>query len=101
MQADQPMATADLAALRKMHPGIITIRAILPELAEVAEERRLSEMSLTERFKLFVKRERGAEPPEELVKFFLEMVNEQGTGNRCRKTPRNRPGVRWREAHQA
>ena len=80
IQADQPLATADLAALRKMHPGIVTIRAILPELAEVAEERRLSEMSLTERFKLFVKRERGAEPAEELVKFFLEMVNEQGPG---------------------
>jgi exonuclease SbcD len=75
--ADQSIGISELAELRKMHSGIITIRPIFPELAtEVSEARRLSEMSLLERFDLFFQRERGIAPPEDLIRFFLEMVNQ-------------------------
>ena len=80
VQAEQQMHAAELVELRKLHHGIINIRPIYPELAEAAEERRLSEMSLTERFKLFVQRERGTDPSTELAEFLLEMVNEQREG---------------------
>jgi len=76
IQANQPLSTTELAELRKMHSGIITIRTILPEIAEAMQERRLSEMSLVEKFSLFVQRERGAAPPDDLAGFFLELVNE-------------------------
>lgn len=74
--ADQPLEVSELAELRKLHSGIIGIRPVFPELETDHEAlRRLSELSLVERFKLFYERERGMAPPEELVGFFLEMVN--------------------------
>ncbi|MGE5530413.1 MAG: metallophosphoesterase family protein [Patescibacteria group bacterium] len=77
VESDHPLEAAELIELRKLHPGIIGIRPIYPELTAQTEDRRLSEMSLADRFKLFHQRERGVDPPEELVKFFLEMVNAQ------------------------
>lgn len=78
---DQPMEVSQLAELRKAHSGIITIRPIFPEMAaDALEMQRLSEMPLEERFNIFFQRERGVSPPEELVRFFLEMVN-QAEGN--------------------
>ena len=74
---DQPLTTSEQTELRKNHAGIITIRPIFPELAaDAAEARRLSEMPLVERFEMFFQRERGIAPPEDLVRFFLEMVNQ-------------------------
>lgn len=76
IMADQPIEISELAELRKLHSGIITIRPIFPELAAASSEtHRLSELSLVDRFDLFFQRERGIAPPEDLVRFFLEMVN--------------------------
>lgn len=78
IMADQPIDIPQLAELRRLHPGIITIRPIFPELeADNLAVRRLSEMPLIDRFKLFFERDRGVTPPEDLVHFFLEMVNQQ------------------------
>ncbi|MGE5559115.1 MAG: metallophosphoesterase family protein [Bacillota bacterium] len=77
IRVDKSIDTPDLVELRKIHSGIVTIRPIFPEIAEeMSELRRLSEMPLIDRFKIFFNRERGIEPPEDLVKFFLEMVNQ-------------------------
>lgn len=74
---DQPLEASELAELRKVHSGIISIRPIFPELdQEDAAWRRLAELPLVDRFKLFYERERGIAPPEGLVEFFLEMVNQ-------------------------
>lgn len=76
IMVDQPLEISELVELRKAHSGIITIRPIFPELNNDHEAlRRLAEMPLIERFKLFFERERGLAPPENLVEFFLEMVN--------------------------
>jgi exonuclease SbcD len=77
IMVDKPIEMAELAELRKIHPGIVTIRPAFPELeTESSDQQRLSEMTLVERFDLFFQRERGMAPPEELVRFFLEMVNQ-------------------------
>jgi exonuclease SbcD len=81
--ADQPIEVSQLAELRKSHSGIITIRPIFPEMeADASEVRRLSELSLEERFNIFFQRERGVSPPEELIRFFLEMVNQAETNEK-------------------
>ncbi len=74
--ADQPLEASELAELRKAHSGIITIRPIFPGITADLNERRLSEMPLVDRFKLFFEREKGVAPPEDLIGFFLEMVNQ-------------------------
>ena len=77
IMADQPLEISELAGLRKAHSGIITIRPIFPELNNDNEAfRRLADMPLVDRFKLFFGRERGIAPPDSLVDFFLEMVNQ-------------------------
>jgi exonuclease SbcD len=82
IMADQSIGIPALTELRKIHPGIITIRPIFPELtSEDQDTRRLSEMSLVERFNLFFRREKGIAPPEEMIRFFLEMVNQAEPDN--------------------
>lgn len=77
IMVDQPIEISVLAELRKAHSGIITIRPIFPELAsDFLEKKRLSEMPLVDRFQIFYQRERGITPPEDLIRFFLEMVNQ-------------------------
>lgn len=77
IMAEEPIEMSDLAEIRRLHPGIVTIRPVFPELAAAASETlRLSELSLVDRFGLFYQRERGIAPPEDLVRFFLEMVNQ-------------------------
>ncbi len=77
IMADQPLEISELAELRKAHSGIITIRPIFPELHKDDEAlRRLAEIPLVDRFKLFFEREKGIAPPEDLVDFFIEMVNQ-------------------------
>lgn len=77
IMTDHAMEMAQLAEIRKLHPGIITIRPVFPELAgEAADGERLAELSLEERFQRFFQRERGITAPEGLVRFFLEMVNQ-------------------------
>lgn len=77
IMADYDMETTQLVELRKLHPGIVTIRPIFPELiGKRAADSGLSRLSLEERFQRFFERERGMTAPEELVRFFLEMVNQ-------------------------
>jgi exonuclease SbcD len=77
--ADCPINVSELAELRRAHSGIITIRPIFPDLDDQAVKMsQLSKMSLEERFSVFFQRERGIAPQEELVRFFLEIVNQQG-----------------------
>lgn len=82
IMADQPLEGFELAELRKVHSGIITIRPIFPELEkDDSAIGRLSELPLIERFKLFFEREKGIAPPEDLVDFFLEMANRTESEN--------------------
>ena len=77
LMADGPIEMSQLMELRRLHTGLVTIRPIFPELTmENANGRRLSELSLVERFNLFFGREYGTAPSEELVQYFLEMVNQ-------------------------
>lgn len=78
LMADGPIEINQLMELRKLHPGLVTIRPIFPELNETTDGRRLTEMSLVERFNLFFEREYGTMPSEDLIQYFLEMVNHSG-----------------------
>ncbi|HEX3046788.1 MAG TPA: exonuclease subunit SbcD [Bacillota bacterium] len=78
LMADGPLEINQLMELRKLHSGLVTIRPIFPELNETADGRRLSEMTLVERFNLFFEREYGIAPSEDLIQYFLEMVNHSG-----------------------
>ena len=89
IMADRPLEIFELAELRKTHSGIITIRPIFPELSnDDGGLRRLAEMPLVDRFKLFFEREKGIAPPEDLVDFFLEMVNQPESDGQSNDSPR-------------
>ncbi|MGI6666578.1 MAG: exonuclease subunit SbcD [Bacillota bacterium] len=72
---DQPLSASEVSALRSAHPGIVNIRwrGTLKPLS--GEEKRISEMPLIERFKLFCQRA-GAEASQELLDLFLELISE-------------------------
>lgn len=77
VQVSAPLTPAQLAEMRERHPGLVNVRVVLPEqVATAGGDARLSELSLAERFKLFVARQEGAGPDQELVDLFLELAAE-------------------------
>ncbi|MHB9094784.1 MAG: metallophosphoesterase family protein [Eubacteriales bacterium] len=70
-----PLESWQVAELRKLHTGIINIRIVLPGPHTVEErDRRLSELSLEEKFSRFAARETGNAPPRELFELFIELL---------------------------
>lgn len=75
IQVPEPLQGSQISALRKLHPGIISIQVLLPGLdISEAGEKRLSELSLEEKFTRFVAGETGAAPSKELFTLFLELL---------------------------
>ncbi|HWJ02369.1 MAG TPA: exonuclease subunit SbcD [Verrucomicrobiae bacterium] len=75
IQSGEPLDGVSVSALRKLHPGVINIRVILPGLELTSEEGdRVSQLSLEEKFCRFAARESGAAPDMELVALFLELA---------------------------
>lgn len=84
---DESLSMEQIARLRTLHPGLVHIRPIYPELA-AEQDRRIGQanLPLDELFRLFYARQTGgAQPEPELVQLFLELVQEdaelgEGTG---------------------
>lgn len=75
LDVPEPLQAAQVAALRKLHQGVVNIRVILPRVdKDEQEEPRLSELSLEEKFGRFVARETGTAPERELVELLLELL---------------------------
>jgi len=76
INSDEPLGTADVAALRKEHPSIVSIRWTGWRTSSHPQEKRISDMPLVERFKVFCRRQLGHDPEQELVDLFLELVHQ-------------------------
>lgn len=75
IESPEPLSGAELDQLNRAHPGIIFRRVILPGSTVHQEVQRLSELSLEEKFRMFVARETGNAPDDELVTLFLELAS--------------------------
>lgn len=74
---EEAMSIAEIQKLRKSREGIIHIRPVYPETiaSEISEAR--TELPVHEVFRRFYQRQTGgAVPDDQLVKLFLELVNE-------------------------
>lgn len=72
---DDVLSMEDIQQLRKLHAGIINIKPIFPDMGyeEVAVAQ--AELTIDELFRSFyVKQTGGAQPDDELVKLFMEIV---------------------------
>lgn len=83
---DQPLSASEVSALRSAHPGLVNIRWKGSAQPAGGEEKRISEMPLIDRFKLFCQRA-GADATQELLDLFLELVNEDGREESEDETP--------------
>lgn len=73
----QSLSLEEIHRLRKLYPGFIHIRPVYPEQDEKGEQRVTANLPIEELFKQFYRRQTGgAEPEEELVRLFLELLNE-------------------------
>ncbi|WP_100398672.1 exonuclease SbcCD subunit D [Bacillus sp. FJAT-44742] len=67
----------EIHRLRKEYPGIVTIRPIFPEQKATNEQKR-DQVPIDQLFYKFYERQTGgAQPEEDLVRLFLELVNEE------------------------
>lgn len=83
---DQPLSPSEISALRAVHPGLVHIRWRSSVQPVSEEERRVSELPLIDRFKLFCER-KGVDASQELLDLFLELVNEDGKEVSSDETP--------------
>ncbi len=83
---DQPLTDSERSVLKEAHSGLINIRWLNTGQAQVAHERRVSELPLLDRFKLFCQRQ-GGDGSQELMDLFLELVNEDGKEEFPDETP--------------
>ncbi len=76
LETAEPLTASQVADLRKLHPGVISIRVLLPGVndEESGNLRRLSGLSAEEKFRRFAARETGSVPEQELVDMFLELL---------------------------
>lgn len=80
INSPEPLDGSMVSALRKLHPGVINIRVILPGVQiEENEGQRVSELTLEEKFRRFAARETGAYPEQELIELFLELAEGSDT----------------------
>lgn len=77
VHAPAPLSREQLEKLRRLHPGIIDIRTVLPEQPQAGGEMPdYGALPLDEMFTRFYRQQTGGgEPREELVELFLEMVS--------------------------
>lgn len=74
---EEALPTEVTQHLRRSHAGILNVRPIYPEIVAAREQLRVSELSIEELFHRFYQRQtNGAVPDEELVKLFLELLQE-------------------------
>lgn len=83
---DQPLSASEVSTLRSAHPGLVNIRWRGTAQPVGREEKRISEMPLIDRFKLFCQRA-GADATQDLLDLFLELVNEDGEEESGDETP--------------
>lgn len=68
-------------SLRKLHPGIVNIRPIYPEMEKELVEVTTTKLPIDELFtRFYVKQTGGAQPEPALLQLFLELIREQSEG---------------------
>lgn len=78
--APGPLADEAVSELRRAHPGLINIRVVRPEAPFADQALQPSQLSLAENFRVFARRQLGAEPEQELVDLFLALAHEVEAG---------------------
>lgn len=74
----EAMGLADIQRLRKSRDGIVHIRPVYPEMEALELEIERSRIPLPDLFRKFYQRQTGgAEPEDQLVQLFLELVEEE------------------------
>ncbi len=77
VHVEHPLTLEQVHRLRTMRPEFVHIRAVLPAEAEVAAARETERLGVDEQFARFYTQVRGGPPAPELVRLFLELVNDQ------------------------
>ncbi|MDQ0299349.1 exonuclease SbcD [Salibacterium salarium] len=72
----------EIQFIRKSHPGIIHIYPIFPEMKERAVTTQKNNLPIDELFqKFYEKQTGGAKPDDDLIRLFMEMIEEEGESN--------------------
>jgi exonuclease SbcD len=75
---DDSLSMEQIQGLRKVHEGIINIRPIFPEQTTSHSNQDQTNLPIDQLFRQFYTRQTGgAEPDEELVQLFLELIQEE------------------------
>ncbi|WP_018133327.1 metallophosphoesterase family protein [Effusibacillus pohliae] len=78
IHTDAVLTMEEIATLRRMHDGIVTIRPVLPEMDQQLSKQELSSLPLDQLFIRYFERQKGgAKPDDELVKLFLELAMDE------------------------
>ncbi|MFD2612736.1 metallophosphoesterase family protein [Paenibacillus gansuensis] len=77
----EALSMEQIQVLRKQHGGIVNIRVIYPEMEQNAGAAAREQLPIDEMFRRFyMKQTGGAEPDEEMIRLFLELLDPDAAG---------------------
>ncbi|MEG6617571.1 exonuclease SbcCD subunit D [Peptococcaceae bacterium 1198_IL3148] len=76
----KPLQAEEIKMLRELRPKLINIRPVLPEMARAMDLTGRESLPVDDLFRQFYQRQNQAEPKEELVQLFLELIQAEREG---------------------
>lgn len=76
----EPLQFSEIKLLREMRPDIVNIRPVLPEMEQLLQVENRMSLPVDKLFRQFYYHHHQVEPKEELVKLFLELLEEEKEG---------------------
>jgi exonuclease SbcD len=76
----EPLKAEEIKQLRELRPKIINIRPVLPEMEATMQLEGRDRLPVDQLFHQFYQHHHGVPPNEELVKLFLELLQQEKDG---------------------
>ena len=76
----EPLQVSEIKLLREMRPDIVNIRPVLPEMEQVLQVENRMSLPVDKLFRQYYFHHHQVEPKEDLVKLFLELLEEEKEG---------------------
>lgn len=80
LHVPEPLKAEEIKLLRSLRPKIINIRPVLPEMEKLIQLQGREKLPVDQLFGQFYQHHHGVEPNEELVKLFLELLQQDKDG---------------------
>lgn len=94
IHVSSPLSMEDIQTIRRLHPGVVNVRQILPEMDQRKTIEELRDLSIEQLFVRFYQQQTsGGMPDQDVVRLFLEMTLDDGADSEELLTQEREEGI--------